>query len=53
MAIIDFDKSPGVSPEQRLQSFADSVRRAFDEITSEMEELKNKVEELESGGTKQ
>lgn len=54
MAIIDYDKSPGITPEQRLQSFADSVRRALDEITGELEELKTLVKEgQESGGTKQ
>lgn len=32
MAIIEYDKSPNISPEQRLKSLADSVRRAFEEI---------------------
>lgn len=32
MAIISYDKSPNISPEQRVKSLADSVRRAFEEI---------------------
>lgn len=31
MAIIEYDHSPNISPEQRLHSLADSVRRAFEE----------------------
>lgn len=37
MAIIEYDKSPNITPEQRLRSLADSVRRAFEEL--EFEEL--------------
>lgn len=32
MAIIEYDRSPNITPEQRLKSLADSVRRAFEEI---------------------
>lgn len=35
MAIIEYDKSPNITPEQRLRSLADSVRRAFEEIEQE------------------
>ena len=35
MAIIEYDHSPNISPEQRLKSLADSVRRAFEEIENE------------------
>lgn len=35
MAIIEYDHSPNISPEQRLRSLADSVRRAFEELESE------------------
>lgn len=47
MATIDYDKSPGISTEERIKSLADSVRRAFDEINSELEELKATVNETE------
>lgn len=50
MAFIEYDKSPGITHEQRLQSFADSVRRAFEEITSELEELRAIVEEERTKG---
>ena len=32
MAIIEYDKSPNITFEQRLRSLADSVRRAFEEV---------------------
>lgn len=32
MAIIEYDKSPNITPEQRLKSLADSVRRAFEDL---------------------
>lgn len=47
MAVIDYDKSPNISTEERLKSLADSARRAFDEITGELEELKTKIKEME------
>jgi hypothetical protein len=50
MAIIEYDKSPGISHEQRLQSLADSVRRAFDEIAGELEQLKGMVKEVQEEG---
>ena len=35
MAVIEYDKSPNITPEQRLKSLADSVRRAFEEIETQ------------------
>lgn len=35
MAIIEYDKSPNITPEQRLKSLADSVRRAFEEVETQ------------------
>lgn len=35
MAIIDYDKSPNITFEQRLRSLADSVRRAFEQVESQ------------------
>lgn len=32
--LIEYDKSPRISPEQRIQSLADSVMRAFEELES-------------------
>ena len=32
--IIEYDRSPRISPEQRIQSLADSVMRAFEELES-------------------
>lgn len=44
MAIIEYDKSLGVSEERRVQSLADSVRRAFDELDgNEDESIPNNV----------
>ena len=42
MAIIEYDHSPNISPEQRLRSLADSVRRAFEELESEEQMLEIK-----------
>ena len=44
MATIDYDKSPGISTEERIKSLADSVRRAFEEIEAEMEAAGKKKE---------
>lgn len=42
MAIIEYDHSPNISPEQMLRSLADSVRRAFEELESQEQTLEIK-----------
>lgn len=39
MAIIEYDKSPGISNEERLRSLANSVMRALDEVENTMENM--------------
>lgn len=43
--IIEYDKSPNIPPERRIQSLADSVQRAFEEISNEQEEKITKASE--------
>lgn len=45
MAIIEYDHSPNISPEQRLRSLADSVRRAFEEIESDIKSYNHEAED--------
>lgn len=45
--IIEYDKSPGISAEERLRSLAESVMRALDEQHREIEGLMKQVEEIE------
>ena len=42
--LIEYDKSPRISPEQRIQSLADSVMRAMEELEGSI----GKVENLET-----
>lgn len=57
--IIEYDKSPNASLERRIQSLADSVMRALDELktseeesrSQEIEESKKRVTPIKYGGT--
>ena len=41
MVIIEYDKSPNITSEQRLKSLADSVRRAFESLEDSIKENDN------------
>ena len=43
--IIGYDKSPTITEAQRLQSLAESIQRALDEMKEEIEALKKELEE--------
>lgn len=45
--IIDYDKNPALSVDQKLQSLIDSIQRMSDDFTDSIEELKKKVKEIE------
>lgn len=45
--IIDYDKNPNISPEQRLQSLIDSIRRAFEELSGDINAIEKKIESVE------
>ena len=45
--IIDYDKNPALTVDQKLQSLIDSIQRMSDEMTDSIEELKKKIKEIE------
>lgn len=45
--IIDYDKNPALSVDQKLQSLIDSIQRMSDEITDSIEDLRKRVKEIE------
>lgn len=45
--IIDYDKNPVLTVDQKLQSLIDSIQRMSDDFTDSIEELKKKVKEIE------
>lgn len=45
--IIDYDKNPTLTVDQKIQSLIDSIQRMSDEMTDSIEELKKKIKEIE------
>lgn len=45
--IIDYDKNPSLTVDQKLQSLIDSIQRMSDEITDSIEDLKRRVKDIE------
>ena len=46
--IIDYDKNPSLTVDQKLQSLIESIQRMSDEITDSIEDLKKRIKEMES-----
>lgn len=44
--IIDFDRNPALSEEQRLQSLMESVQLALSNIETQIAEIEKKLEQL-------
>ena len=44
--IIDYDRNPALSVDQKLQSLIDSIQRATDEIADSMYEIRKEIEEI-------
>ncbi len=44
--ILDYDKNPALSTDQKLQSLVANIQRALDEQTSELQKVKKELEEL-------
>ena len=49
--IIEYDRNKSLTEEQRLQSLIDSIQRALDELTTRIEMIDKKVEEVANNGT--
>lgn len=47
--IINYDRNPNLTIDQKLQSLIDSIQLMSDEITDSIEDLKKKVEKLQEG----
>ena len=45
--IIDYDKNPNISSEQRLQSLIESIRRAFEELSDNIMALEKQISAVE------
>ena len=45
--IIDYDKSPVLSVDQKLQSLIDSIQRMSDEMTDSIDDLRKRVKAIE------
>ena len=44
--IIDYDKNPNLTVDQKLQSLIDSIQRATDEIADNIHEIRKEIEEI-------
>lgn len=44
--IIEYDMTPGISPEKRLQSLAESAQRAIDELENRTTEMQAEIDKL-------
>lgn len=45
--IVDYDKNPALSVDQKLQSLIESIQRMSDELTDSIEDLKKRVKNIE------
>ena len=45
--IIDYDKNPVLTVDQKLQSLIDSIQRLSDEMTDSIEDLRKRVKDIE------
>ncbi len=45
--IIDYDRNPALTVDQKLQSLIDSIQRMGDEMTEKIEDLRKEVKELQ------
>lgn len=45
--IIDYDKNPVLTVDQKLQSLIDSIQRLSDEMTDSIEDLRKRVKKIE------
>ncbi len=44
--IIEYDMTPGISPEKRLQSLAESAQRAVDDLENRIAEMQTEIDKL-------
>jgi hypothetical protein len=47
--IIDYDKNPALTTDQKLMSLIESIQRAMDDMQIEIAELKARVSKAEEG----
>lgn len=45
--IIDYDKNPSLTADQKIQSLIESIQRMSDAFTDSIEDLKKRVKEIE------
>lgn len=47
--IVDYDKNPSLTVDQKLQSLIESIHRALDEIRDDLDKLSKEVAEIKEG----
>lgn len=47
--IVDYDKNPSLTIDQKLQSLIDSIHRALNEVKDDIDKLSKEVEEIKEG----
>lgn len=47
--IVDYDKNPSLTIDQKLQSLIDSIHRALNEVRDDIDKLSKEVEEIKEG----
>lgn len=47
--IVDYDKNPSLTIDQKLQSLIDSIHRALNEVRDDIDKLSKEVEEMKEG----
>ena len=51
--IIDYDKNPALTVDEKMQSLIDSIQRATDELTDAISEIRKNVKEIEEWRSRQ
>lgn len=49
--IVDYDKNPALTVDQKMQSLIESIQRLSDELTDSIEDLKKRVKDIEESGS--
>lgn len=49
--IVDYDRNPALTVDQKLQSLIESIQRQADDLTDRIEELKKRIKEIEESGS--
>lgn len=47
--IVDYDKNPSLTVDQKLQSLIESIHRALDEVKDDLNKISKEIAEIKEG----